>query len=256
MENMDKYFDDNFTEEMVNKIRNGQNSLGNDFFVPNTKTGSTDRSIITDPDKVSNRSIVENNRPENLKRGSIYRKVSTIRTDSDESTDTQTANEEIKKETATDTQSAKADNGKLEISLVPTQIIRDIAKVRMYGNNKYHSPANWVFVEKQRYINALLRHILEYIDNNKAVDSESGLTALSHAACNIAFLCEMERDDWKDRKEQILKQYGVGTAILTDHELVDDYKISQGNSPISVLPAQNTKGSTEARIYSGVEVKG
>ena len=36
-----------------------------------------------------------------------------------------------------DDQQAKADAGKLELDLVPTQIIRDIAEVRMYGNQKY-----------------------------------------------------------------------------------------------------------------------
>ena len=33
-----------------------------------------------------------------------------------------------------DNQTAKADVGKLQISLVPTQIVNDIAEVRMYGN--------------------------------------------------------------------------------------------------------------------------
>ena len=34
-------------------------------------------------------------------------------------------------------QPAKADAGKLRITLVPRQIIREIAAVRMYGNQKY-----------------------------------------------------------------------------------------------------------------------
>lgn len=34
-------------------------------------------------------------------------------------------------------QNAKADAGKLQLSLVPTQIVKDIAEVRMYGNLKY-----------------------------------------------------------------------------------------------------------------------
>ena len=38
---------------------------------------------------------------------------------------------------------AKADAGKLEIDLVPMQIVRDIAQVRMYGNKKYGDPDNW-----------------------------------------------------------------------------------------------------------------
>ena len=118
-------------------------------------------------------------------------------------------NNENETQSTVDTHVAKADAGKLQISLVPTQFIRDVAKVRMYGNEKYHSPANWVTVEKQRYIDALLRHILQYIDNNNAIDDESGLSALSHAACNIAFLCEMERPDWEDRKIEILKKYNA-----------------------------------------------
>ena len=89
-------------------------------------------------------------------------------------------------------QSAKADAGKLQITLVPTQIIRDIAEVRMYGNKKYGSADNWKQVEPVRYRDALMRHLLAYIDDPESVDAESGLPHLWHAACNIAFLCEME----------------------------------------------------------------
>ena len=39
-------------------------------------------------------------------------------------------------------QEAKRDEGKLQISLVPMQIVRDIAEVRMYGNRKYGDPEN------------------------------------------------------------------------------------------------------------------
>lgn len=93
---------------------------------------------------------------------------------------------------ARDDQSAKADAGKLQITLVPTQIIRDIAEVRMYGNKKYGSADNWKQVEPVRYRDALMRHLLAYIDDPEGVDAESGLPHLWHAACNIAFLCEME----------------------------------------------------------------
>lgn len=92
-------------------------------------------------------------------------------------------------------QSAKQDAGKLQITLVPTQIIRDIAMVRMYGNKKYGSADNWKQVEPRRYRDALLRHLLAYIDDPESVDAESGLPHLWHAACNIAFLCEMEQGE-------------------------------------------------------------
>lgn len=94
---------------------------------------------------------------------------------------------------STNDQTAKADQGKLQISLVPTQIIKDIARVRMYGNEKYHDPNNWKLVEKQRYVDALLRHIISYIDDPTGVDEESGIPHYMHAACNLAFLCEMEK---------------------------------------------------------------
>lgn len=92
-------------------------------------------------------------------------------------------------------QNAKADAGKLQLTLVPTQIIKDIAEVRMYGNEKYHSPDNWRYVEIERYRDALFRHFLAYLDDPQGVDEESGLKHLSHIACNVAFLCELEKEE-------------------------------------------------------------
>ena len=92
-------------------------------------------------------------------------------------------------------QKIKADAGKLKLSLVPTEIIRAIARVRMYGNAKYPEggPDNWKSVENQRYRDALLRHVLLYIEDPYGVDEESGLPHLEHVACNIAFLCEKQK---------------------------------------------------------------
>ena len=88
-------------------------------------------------------------------------------------------------------QEAKADKGKLKISLCPTQIIKDISQVRMYGVEKYHDPDNWKKVEIERYTDALLRHTLEFIKDARAKDSESGIEHYKHMACNMAFICEM-----------------------------------------------------------------
>ena len=90
-----------------------------------------------------------------------------------------------------DNQQAKADAGKLEIDMVPTQIIRDIAEVRMYGNAKYHDPQNWKTVEMRRYINAMLRHTLAFVDDPLGVDPESGIPHYKHAECNWAFISEL-----------------------------------------------------------------
>ena len=89
-------------------------------------------------------------------------------------------------------QQAKADAGKLQLCMVPREIIRNIAVVREYGNRKYGDPENWRTVEIDRYRNAAFRHWLAYLDDPKGCDEESGLLHLWHLACNIAFLCEME----------------------------------------------------------------
>ena len=88
---------------------------------------------------------------------------------------------------------AKHDEGKLDLTLVPRQIIWDIAAVRDFGNKKYHDPDNWKTVEKERYRAAAFRHFLAYLDDPDGVDEESGLPHRSHLATNIAFLCELER---------------------------------------------------------------
>lgn len=89
-------------------------------------------------------------------------------------------------------QEAKADAGKPKLTLVPQQIIWDIAQIREYGNKKYGDPNNWKKVEIERYRDAAYRHFLLYLEDPDSVDEESGLKHLWHLACNIAFLCEME----------------------------------------------------------------
>ena len=82
--------------------------------------------------------------------------------------------------------------GKLQLSLVPRKIIIAIAKVRMYGIAKYKTdnPDNWKLNSKKEYQDAAFRHFLTYLDDNDAIDEESGLPHLHHLACNIAFLIE------------------------------------------------------------------
>lgn len=91
-------------------------------------------------------------------------------------------------------QTVKADAGKPRLTLVPMQILFDVAEVREYGNAKYPEGGsdNWKRVEPERYREAMLRHILAYIDDPNGVDAESGISHLKHLACNVAFLCWME----------------------------------------------------------------
>ena len=96
-------------------------------------------------------------------------------------------------------QKAKADAGKPRLTLVPMQIIWDIAKVREWAvTNKYHDPENWKQVSAERYRDALMRHVLRYIADPYGVDDETGLPHLYHVATNCAFLCELEKERYID----------------------------------------------------------
>lgn len=94
-----------------------------------------------------------------------------------------------------ESQSAKADSGKPNLSLVPTQIILEIEKIRAYGTAKYGDSENWKKVELERYHQALLRHTLAIWNDINAKDEESGLLHLSHIACNVAFILELMNED-------------------------------------------------------------
>ena len=96
-------------------------------------------------------------------------------------------------------QLAKADKGKLELSLVNPELVKAVAEVRMYGTEKYGDSENWRKVKPKRYVDALYRHLLAYIEGNE-VDEESGLSHLSHMACNISFL--LDEDYLKEHKRE------------------------------------------------------
>lgn len=100
-------------------------------------------------------------------------------------------------------QDAKADAGKLDLTLVPTEIILEIAKIRRYGNMKYHDPNNWKDVEIDRYWKACLRHIVAAWDDFRRTDPESGLLHISHASCNLAFILELMKEENNDTTRSI-----------------------------------------------------
>ncbi len=93
---------------------------------------------------------------------------------------------------ASQNQTAKADEGKPRLTLVPQELIYAVAQIREYGNRKYGDPESWRTVEPQRYRDAAFRHLLAYLAEPHGKDEESGLPHLWHLACNVAFLCAME----------------------------------------------------------------
>lgn len=91
-------------------------------------------------------------------------------------------------------QEAKADAGKLDLTLVPTKAIRDCAIVREYGNRKYGSRDNWKQVSVERYTAALYRHLLAFIEDPHGVDEESGIPHYKHLLCNACFISALMED--------------------------------------------------------------
>jgi len=86
----------------------------------------------------------------------------------------------------------KFDAGKLRYSLVPHCAFKGMAEVLTFGAEKYEANS-WQNVEdaKERYLNALYRHIESY-RNSETKDRESGISHLSHAMTNCAFLLHFE----------------------------------------------------------------
>lgn len=114
------------------------------------------------------------------------------------------------------TDDAKFDHGKPHLSYVPSELIWAVAYVREYGNAKYHDPWNWVQVEDQRYVEALLRHVELFRRNPLGYDAESGLPHLWHIACNVAFLCYKYSSDF-------YKELGIEEGEPLDFEIVSPY---------------------------------
>lgn len=81
----------------------------------------------------------------------------------------------------------KADNDKLDWSLLPAKEVEDVVRVLQHGAKKYAAD-NWKKVPdaRKRYFNAAMRHLWAWWGGEK-FDEESGLPHLSHAICCFLF---------------------------------------------------------------------
>lgn len=99
--------------------------------------------------------------------------------------------------------SIKHDQDKPRWDLLPVEPIEEIVKALTYGAKKY-SDNNWKTVEPftERYYAAMMRHIVEWRKGN-LIDSESGLSHLTHAMCCMLFLMTKEEEDCIKTTNQI-----------------------------------------------------
>lgn len=92
----------------------------------------------------------------------------------------------------------KYDTGKNRMGLMCENFSRalwEVAKVSTFGANRYGAN-NWQYLEnpKERYMDALCRHLFQHLQGNK-VDSDSGLLHLSAVCWNALALLEFELKD-------------------------------------------------------------
>lgn len=95
------------------------------------------------------------------------------------------------------TDGLKHDGGKPMLALVPPILIKAVGTVMTYGADKY-GVGKWKNVDPDRYRNAMMRHLCEYLENPHGNDKDSGLPHLWHLACNVAFLLELEKEERND----------------------------------------------------------
>ena len=113
-------------------------------------------------------------------------------------------------------QNAKRDSGKVEITLVPMEMVEAAAVVRMFGNAKYPQGGanNWKQVDVERYRNALFRHLFKYLREPYGIDNESGLPHWYHVTCNVAFITQKEMEaGTTPRPEEALKKMHHPTPV-------------------------------------------
>lgn len=96
----------------------------------------------------------------------------------------------------------RANQGKTQWELMPTEALEEVAKVFTYGAQKY-DPDNWRKGFPWRSVfGSGMRHMQSWL-SGEDFDEESGLHHLAHAACNMLFLLQYYRttvgidDRWK-----------------------------------------------------------
>jgi hypothetical protein len=96
----------------------------------------------------------------------------------------------------------KYDGEKDQWHLLPMEPIESVIQLLMFGSDKYKAD-NWKFVKpKERYYDALLRH-LSLWKKGEIVDPDSKLLHLTAVICNAIFLW------WHDEDEKASNETGI-----------------------------------------------
>jgi hypothetical protein len=130
----------------------------------------------------------------------------------------------------------KFDSGKIRLELLPTESLEEIAKVLMFGANKY-GEYNWRGgMHWSRLMGATLRHCFKWI-SGETYDQETGITHLAHAATDLLFLISYQKnnvgtDDRHDPIKSVPTKipegekfgYHPSSDCVADAEFEEDFK--------------------------------
>lgn len=118
----------------------------------------------------------------------------------------------------------KYDMGKPRMSLIPNLALKEIAKVLTFGAKKYDSH-NWrKGLNYSRVMDALLRHLGEFMDGED-LDPETGLSHIAHAACNVIFLLTFILEGRSDLDDRFLRKEVIRPSLLDTIQKEVDYYI-------------------------------
>jgi hypothetical protein len=86
----------------------------------------------------------------------------------------------------------KFDQEKVQLNLLSSKALIEIARVMTFGANKYGSE-NWrEGIKWSRIFAAVQRHLLAWNDG-ETNDPETGISHLAHASCGLMFLLEYSK---------------------------------------------------------------
>lgn len=69
------------------------------------------------------------------------------------------------------------------------EALLEVSKVGTFGAKKY-APNNWKLVDPERYVDAMFRHLFQWMGPNRN-DSETGISHLAHAAWNALAILQL-----------------------------------------------------------------
>lgn len=149
----------------------------------------------------------------------------------------------------------KYDEGKNRMGLVLqgfSNALWEVGRVGTFGANKY-SPNSWQNLTngKERYLDALCRHLFKHLQGEK-VDDESGLLHLSHLAWNSLCLLEFELKEKQENIQDLVSNDNENTKYIVKNEDYSKYIgknaiccFREGKVPVIVLALNKDDNSFE-----------